>query len=337
MIAGVGQGCVFCLPDAGGGVGGVGDRRGFVLVCVLWVLAVLTVIALSYGKGAALDRRAAAVTLDASAMAFAARGAVERGFVELRNRKSLDEYYRMYAAFFLPPNWYFLEKDLTGGDEREMMPEVVKTMSKEDRLSFVLRNEEGLINLNTTSREVLERVPGLSSSVVNRIVMRRGMDEDRAGPQPFATPEEIRYLDGFRDEAWMGAKGKPPMRGLFTVWGDGLINVNGAPVEVLRCLPDMDEEVLGLIVEYRKGEDGKLYTSDDRIFGGTGHMAEALGVSVEKLASVAQYCKFTGQFFRITGFASTRGGKVCASCYAIVEAERSDVTLRDWQEVPFGS
>src|SRR5690606_17628980 len=53
------------------------SERGFVLVIVLWVLAILTVISVGFGRRSVLDRRAAAFTLDKTQAMMLARGAVE--------------------------------------------------------------------------------------------------------------------------------------------------------------------------------------------------------------------------------------------------------------------
>ena len=68
----------------------IGDR-GFVLVCVLWILAILTVIAVGFQRRAMMDARAAVFTLDHTRAMFMSRGAVARGIVELRNKAVIDE------------------------------------------------------------------------------------------------------------------------------------------------------------------------------------------------------------------------------------------------------
>ena len=64
--------------------------RGFVLVTVLWVLAILSLITIGFGRRAMLDRKAATYTLDHDRAMYRARGAVERGIAELRNKAIID-------------------------------------------------------------------------------------------------------------------------------------------------------------------------------------------------------------------------------------------------------
>ena len=62
---------------------------GFALITVLWVTAMLTVLVLGFGRRAALERRAAWYALDHEQAMMMARGAVDRGIVELQNRAAL--------------------------------------------------------------------------------------------------------------------------------------------------------------------------------------------------------------------------------------------------------
>src|SRR5688572_16293375 len=59
-------------------------QQGFVLVIVLWVLAILSVITIGLGHRSLLDRRAAWYALDHTQAMMAAQGAVQRGIIELR-------------------------------------------------------------------------------------------------------------------------------------------------------------------------------------------------------------------------------------------------------------
>src|SRR5690554_4196961 len=68
-------------------------QQGFVLVVVLWVLAMLTVVTLSFGHRTMLERRAATYTMDHVQAKMLARGAVQRGIVEIRN-KAFEEFSR---------------------------------------------------------------------------------------------------------------------------------------------------------------------------------------------------------------------------------------------------
>lgn len=82
---------------------------------------------------------------------------------------------------------------------------------------------------------------------------------------PIDTIDELRLIKGFvpaiLDGGVLNPEEKRPdqqivVRGikeLFTTYGDGKINVNAAPREVLMTIPDMDEITAGAIIEEREG------------------------------------------------------------------------------------
>lgn len=82
---------------------------------------------------------------------------------------------------------------------------------------------------------------------------------------PIDTIDELRLIKGFvpaiLDGGILNPEEKRPdqqivVRGikeLFTTYGDGKINVNAAPREVLMTIPDMDEITAGAIIEEREG------------------------------------------------------------------------------------
>lgn len=82
---------------------------------------------------------------------------------------------------------------------------------------------------------------------------------------PIDTVDELRLIKGFvpaiLDGGVLNPEEKRPdqqiivqgIKELFTTYGDGKINVNAAPWEVLMTIPDMDEITAGAIIEEREG------------------------------------------------------------------------------------
>ena len=58
-------------------------------MCVLWVLAILTVVTLGFGRRVMLERRASAYSMDYAQAKQMARGAIEVGRVKLANQDAL--------------------------------------------------------------------------------------------------------------------------------------------------------------------------------------------------------------------------------------------------------
>ncbi len=81
----------------------------------------------------------------------------------------------------------------------------------------------------------------------------------RAKNAPFETLEELALVKGVTSAVF------ERVRPYVTVYGDGRINFNTAPREVLYAA-GVDEATADLIVSVRQGDDEKLGTPDDRAF-----------------------------------------------------------------------
>ncbi len=310
------------------------QKGGFVLVSVLWITAMLTVITLGFGRRAALDRRAARYALDQTEAMMMARGAVDRGIVEMHNRGIMQMLLPLdqQCGTHLGESWAH-SKNLFEGDYFEQTE-----MFENDEVIYVIIDEERYININTTDDEVLERIEAMDRSLVRKIKARRTTEvHDREGVAPFQAIEELRYFRGVDDDDWFGEKEAPGLRDLLTVWGGGRINVNTASPEVLNCIPDTRSRDIDVIVGYRAGPDGELYTRDDLGFCSMDDLTDKTDVTGNTRKALDQYCICTSVFFRITGVATRRQGRVRAVCSAMVSLEDGASAILDWQEKTLGS
>lgn len=319
-------------------------NRGFALVCVLWVLAILMVLVFGFARRTLIDRRAAAASLDHVQARFMARGAVECAIAEIQNRAAVEQLLAsvqeqmanrpvherpsMQLQQARPPAFLWKTSpnllgegqlfESSGGDE-----------FADDVCEYRIEDAESRICLNTAKEELLEEVPGLSHAVINEIMRRRGSEDPEERTVGFLCAEELRYIEGVTDNDWYGDSETPGLRDLFTVWGaesgkrKGCINVNTALPEVLRCIPDIDEALVEAIILYREGSDGELFTNDDMAFKDEedfGSTMTAQGHSAEDIALAVQYCTFSSQYFTIRARATQRRGRVQAECTAVVHA-----------------
>lgn len=309
--------------------------EGFVLVCVLWVLAILTVLTLGFAHRVLLDRRAAALSVDHFQAQAMARGAVERALVELRNRfyvqAMLSQQWRARRLGGAPPR-----ADLRGLRMTDLLDEGVcyarEPDDEADVCFFAVEDVEGRISLNAAPEKMLDEVEPLDFSTVNEILRRRARSGGLEKPHPFVAVEELRALDRIDDDIWYGKGDQAGLRDLFTVWGDGLINVNTASRAVLECIPDLQDDVVETILVYRAGPDGQLGTEDDRAFEALHEIGAVAGLSQERLGPVLRYCKVESQCFRITGTATRRRGRIVATCTAVVRVTDGEPVVLEWRE-----
>jgi DNA uptake protein ComE-like DNA-binding protein len=121
----------------------------------------------------------------------------------------------------------------------------------ESGFKFNLVAEESLLNINSSPQAVLERLSGLNPELARSIF--------ESSLKPFLLKEELLLIDGITPEIFNGIKDS------ITVWGDGRVNINTAAPEVLKVL-GLEDALVEIILNYRKGDDQEEATEDDRVF-----------------------------------------------------------------------
>ncbi|NIA15686.1 MAG: hypothetical protein GWP08_16605 [Nitrospiraceae bacterium] len=310
-------------------------QRGFVLVTVLWVLAILTVITLGFGRRSMLDARAAVYSLDHMKTMHMARGAVARGIAELKNKAAKDAVSRIEGMTCLSQPWakpmnmlgsgegyYTLGGDAGDGEE-----------FADEFCGFQIRDESSRISINSADEELLARVEGLDRGIIRKINFRRKGDRaKKTPPEPFQTIEELRYFEGIDDDDWFGTGRTTGLRDMLTCWGDGKININTATQPVLECIPDLRSSVIDEIIMFRAGADGEVGTSDDGAFKSLDDIAEQVRLGGDSVTTLRRYCSTNSMLFTITGTATLRQGKVLGVCVATVHVQGPNVWVIKWRE-----
>jgi len=271
-------------------------ERGSVLILVAWVLCLLAVYAVSLGMMArnqllfsqrlVLDadlRRVAASGLN-RARALLARPEVasvegKEGALQIwMEREDLFKAVDVGASVF---SLGYLSYDGVCGTPR---------------FFYGLADEEGKVDLNTASPDVLARLfesvlcdtgPIEAQELADAVVDWR--DEDSAeqpkGAEdgfygglpdpydckdaPFESPDELLLVRGFNATIYKNIKG------YVTVVGAGQVNINTAPAVVLGVL-GLDVGLVSKIVGYRCGSDALWGTPDDRLFESSGRIVADL-------------------------------------------------------------
>ena len=124
---------------------------------------------------------------------------------------------------------------------------------------------------------------------------------------------------------------------MLTVWGGGRINVNTASKDVLMCVPGVRSGDIDAILDFRAGSDGELNTGDDRGFASMDDLTVKTGVQGSTREALDTYCTCDSSFFKITGLATRRAGRVRAVCSAMVAFRDGSPQVEDWQEKALGS
>lgn len=318
---------------------------GFVLVCVLWVVVMLTLLTLGFGRRATLDRRAAAYALDHSQAMYTARAAVQRGIVEVRNKLFLDALRNAEMSYeghtdlseigvaHLGQPWA-QPQDLYNLGNLIKKPEGFEN----DSAYFYIEDGDRYIDINRAPGDLLNGVKALNRSVSRRISTRRSQGEyDDEGPTSFHALEELRYMNGMTDSAWFGDRRRTGVKYILTVDGDQLVNVNTAPREVLESIPGLAPAVIETILAYRAGGDGEIGTGDDRGFRTIDELSYYVDPRGDAHVVLQKFCKVNSSAYKITGIATRRNGTVRAVCSALVRVYRNNAVMVSWQEETLGS
>jgi DNA uptake protein ComE-like DNA-binding protein len=329
-----------------------GREQGFVLVVVMWVLVILTIITVGFGRRSLIDQQIAAYSLDHAQALMMARGAVERGIVDLRNKAVQDLAFAQAATLESTPDGaggmgrppithlgqaWAQPRDILKDDgffDREKLGEA-------DTASYFIRDELSLININTAPAELLHSVKGLNTGAVREIRARLsgGLEgREKEGRLAFHAIEELRYIDDIDDEDWLGTDEVPGLRDIMTTAGSGTINLNTASREVLLCIPKVNERMVNTIIAFRAGGDGEIGTADDQGINDFDHLRQVVGSEkAEDIQPFQQFGAFNSNTFTVTGIATRRNGRVRAAVTATITVGTQLASVLNWREEPLGS
>ncbi len=162
----------------------------------------------------------------------------------------------------------------------------------------------------------------------------------RAKNGPLDTVGELLLLRGFtRAMVWGGVI--PPAAGngegvavsgigdLLTTYGSGRVNINAAPLRVLRTLPNVDELVAGAIVEEREGWLGADGKRVEQPFKNADDLMNRLP---DMNAAIREYAETDSSVYRITSVGEVHGVRREVYCIAEYDASKRALNIKRWRE-----
>ena len=285
--------------------------RGSILVFTLWILVCLTLISLGFGHRVRLETKAAGYTVANTQAFYKAESALYEKAIELIGGRGTD------GAEAAQNNGV---ED--GGDEWDVRCEAVP--------------EEGKVNVNLAPEDMIRNLKPIKGGIGRAILRKRlGDDLKRGGDDDvtFRLPEELLIVEEIDPEEWYGEKeGEPGIRDLFTVYGDGKIDLNSALPEIIEAIPGIDRRVAADIVAFRTGPDGTFGTKDDHTWKSFKEFKASLKLSEDKLAPITKYCKIGSDFYTITVAASKSGSRATARIAAVIRIGGDDFSVVSWRE-----
>lgn len=317
--------------------------EGFAIVVVMGALAVLFIVAISLN--AVLNREIGLVSAFKNEVQadLAARSAVAKALA------IIDSLQAMPAA----PQSRLLNSP---GDFKDIKvgPSTAEIfyISLEGRKIYGLQDEEGKINVNKAPEEllrigviaafaqfakidahkapeeVLAKLAPIGESIAKEIIKHRDQKK-------FNLLEELLSLKNVSEKIFTGGNGGKGLKDLLTVWGDGKININTAPEEVLSALPGMSKKAVASIIEMRKGPDGRLGTQDDGIRNIGAIFAPGI-VEERYRAKLTGLIKLRSDFFKASASARVMSGSwliVEKKAIAVLDSSSKPPKIVYWRKL----
>lgn len=336
------------------------SKKAAILVITLWIISLLSAVALSLTYRIGLELKMAGSEMDRDkAFCIAKAGVVQAIGV-------LNQDHNGYDA--LNEQWSNCSEELYGinlfnginiGEGRFTVSYVYgqDIFSGQQNILYGMQDEERKININKAKQDVLESLSGMTPEIATSICAWRG-DQDLA---PDVLLKEDSYYQGL--EKPYKRKGKEIqcieelvlIRGVtpdtifgkdmdgdgqinineaglvryLTIYGDGLVNINTADVPVLRAI-GFTEDLCNKVVNYRAGPDEILGTSDDGVFTDVTKIAETLNyydpllpAEQELITAKQALFKVSSRYYK-AGVESEIQGKVKVRVSAIIDKESSE-------------
>lgn len=226
------------------------DRRGFALVAVLWVLVLASALALEVHAGVRADQRAAANVRAEARARWAARGALARAEDALRHRLAAQ------SAAGAPPG----TDTLLVPAFRYRLQEVeiqARVIDARSRVQLNLAGAAALREVFTGAGIPAERAQGMAAAIVRwRMANAPPFAPVAAdsGAEALALPPRGAFgaVEGLRMVPGIGGDEYARVAPYLTVASDGRINLNTAPLPVLRALPGIGPDAAEAVVRRRR-------------------------------------------------------------------------------------
>lgn len=264
---------------------GRNGEGGQSLVAALIVLIVITAVAGSITVGLMIEAGYATHEGKRVAASYLARSGIEAGVNQLLSDET--------ACDGVADGWYDNAEVLGPNSLGAGTYEVVCRDAADGRTRFGVVDEESKLNINSAGpAEILSLDPAFTKDIVSAIVAHRK-------ERPFTSVDELTLLPDV-DRTFLSAPRESApagLRSLITVFGDGKINVNTAPLPVLACLDGLDAARARQVVELRqgKGDDGS-----PRVLKSVGEVGKFLGMSDKDFAPLRSRLSVSSSHFTIT-------------------------------------
>ncbi len=315
-------------------------NNGIVLITALWVLVILSLLSLSFAHQSKIEVKLAGHYRREAQLRQLTKAAVRVALTKLASDTndfdSLNETWRIQTS-----------------ELEDCLSELIKDYPQQQvKIEYTIIDEESKLNINSASLESLMKLPGVDEEIASSVIDWRDEDDEplTSGAEnsyyqslekpyscknaPFDLVDELIYVRGMTNELFYGngEENVPALRNLLTIRGDGKININTAPEEILLTIPGVREEIIESIIEKRAGSDGDDGTEDDEPFESMEDLKEIPGITIPEYEKLKSHCKAASSYFTIEVWTSLEETNLNKKITAVVKRDNNSFAILIWKE-----
>ena len=249
------------------------NKSGTILITTLWILTILSVLAIGIGFRVSIEARLSKYNIDRlKAVYFAKAGIVKAE--EMLSKDSNPEYDTIRECGITLP----ADKDIRGVFTGKLADGAFEVSYTEEGLvHYGMMDEDRKININTADQTVLTSFLGKGNEDIAASIMNwRGTARAPGGGawdddyESLTMPYKCKHANCSVREEFLLVKGRTPelfesIKDYVTVYGDDTklkININTATSRVMLAC-GLGESLVASIMNIRNGEDKIAGTKDD--------------------------------------------------------------------------
>ncbi len=324
--------------------------KGAILVTTLWILTLLTLLALGIGIRARVDIKLMGFSVNISKAHYLAEAGIRKtiALLEMDNNKNADSLNEIWSCGFDFDSEEYALKEIELGDG-EFTVSYRFGNDEEGNAVYLYgaSDEGGRFNINEIGADLLAELPGFSGEIASAVLDWRdednlarleGAEDDyyeglenpyECKDAKFNVPEELLLVRGVTREIYEGVKD------IITVYGESKeVNINTAAETVLAVIAGEEyENIAAKLVEHRNGADGLAGTEDDNIFTNTTTIAAQLStaltfdpIELNRMTELVKggYFKVRSENFRIVSHGSVKDRRVKETIEVVVRRADKD-------------
>jgi len=324
-----------------------GGKKGAILITSLWILAILSILAIGIGFRISIEARLSKYYSDRLKALYLAKAGVVNMLDRMAKKSETIPYDSLY------------ECGLAFSDEEKEDPVKMKAIFnamlgegffniayKEDLATYQgMMDEERKVNINLADSPLLENLLGSENGAVAVAIVnwrtpgqaanvgeKAGTSEHRYPVKhaPFAAIEELLSVDGMTPELFNEIKD------YVTVYGKGQININTVSKKVLSALivtyggadKVAADTYADRIIAFRTDANGKQATKDSGVFRTDVNIEAILPELSTKASDLKKYLTIKSDNFRIESTGTIAKSRVEKKIVCIVNKDT-------WQNYKF--